>query len=150
MPTIICHECLKPWMDTKHRVCPFCGAEPLDEGDPRREAAISAAAGGRRDDDGTAITREQAARIITLLEQQTGGRIPVREKATQAHEVLALMASVTLGLGLLVAVVGFFSMFPEHFVSAVITLASSLAGTTIGWGLLTAASVVTGYVANRS
>ncbi len=34
MPTIICHQCEKPWTDDEHSTCPSCGADPADGHEP--------------------------------------------------------------------------------------------------------------------
>ena len=171
MPTIICTNCGKPWMDTKHRACPTChtpadGARTVEE--PAGSAPESTSAHGtdriaqrvsRVDTSSTAppasagafgMTKDQADRIIDLLERRTKKKVEVTEPAVRASGVLRTLAVVVVIVGVVGLVLSLVAMAQVGFLYGLTVALGVVAYTALTWASLTVASVVSGYVANRS
>lgn len=97
------------------------------------------------------MTSAQADRLIRLLEaQQPKRRVDVAKRAASASGILDVFAALVLvlsGLGLLGAI---WTMFTTGFLSGLMTAVIVLAGGALYWASLTVASVIAGYVANKS
>jgi len=97
-----------------------------------------------------ASPRAQAARIIELLERPLTTRVRIASQASQAHGVLAVLTALSLVAGIVLGLVGLVVMASEGFLYGLTFILITAAYAGLSWGLLTTASVVAGYVANRS
>ena len=103
------------------------------------------------DDNAQPMTREQADRLISLIEKQViRPQIDVRRRAGDVSEVLRWLGNVMGLVGGALAVLQLFSFGFTGLIQGLLNLAVLLMATGTSWGLLTLASVVAAYVANRS
>lgn len=77
-------------------------------------------------------------------------RVSVVQDAMNAHATLKSIALFIVILGLISAVFQAISLAPLGISAILIALVTTAMATVTLWGLLTAAAVVVGYVANRS
>jgi hypothetical protein len=103
------------------------------------------------DDNAQPMTREQADRLISLIEKQViRPQIDLRRRAGDVSEVLTWLANALGLIGAALAVLQLFLFGRTGILPGLLNLAVVVLATGTIWGLLTAASVVAAFVANRS
>lgn len=163
MPVIICSACTKSWMDTKYAVCPECGTPAGVNGSDSRAAGPATAQTQPSSSQypGPAnhmppvgphspMTKAHAERIIQLLEERSTRRVDVVSRAVSASNLLEVLATIVLVLGGIGVLIGAITIFTTGLGSGLLFIVIALASTAAYWASLTVASVVAGYVANRS
>lgn len=157
MPTVICNQCGKPWMDTKYRQCPTCGASAgrMDARSgpalPNRTLSVTPLTGAKVDPTEAWVAIDaNVSKILEQLERRTTVRVDIGKDATRASEALQLLAFIVVGLGVIGGVIQVIAVASLGLLAILTVVAATAIVTTMSWGLLTVASVVAGYVANRS
>lgn len=146
-------------MDTKHSRCPHCGTGPGATRAPVPAATgttaapllgTAAATAGPASETAAPMTQAQASRVIELLERRAPRRVDVAGPAALASRVLQTMAVIVLFLGMLGIAGALVSMFTAGFWQGLLIGMGTIAATAAYWAGLTVASVIAGYIANRS
>lgn len=169
MSTVICTNCSKPWMDFKYSACPHCATKPKSGGEeeasisrseadvadklgarPAAESRMPSPSSTRASNGQGGLSSEQADRIITLLESRSTRRVDVAQRAEQASNVMSNLALLVLIIGAFGAALSVVAMVKLGFFLGLLYLGVVTVSTALYWGMLTTASVVAGYVANRS
>ena len=165
MPLIECSSCKQELDTTRYSRCPNCGMDPKAKAPsllagPKTSATSSTATSTAvspttnptttKSTDRPPMTAAQADRIIALLESRTRKRVDVAARAEQASGVLTTLAWIAIALGGLGLIGTMATMFSGALWSGLLSAAAVIAFTALNWAVLTVASVVAGYVANRS
>lgn len=155
MPTVMCKNCGRPWMDTKYTRCPHCGTADgnTDSAVPAEAPAAPSRSTPFAPSSGESVapmTRAQADRIIKLLEHRTRRRVDVVEPAVGASQILQVLAAIVLILGALGVIGAVVAAINVGFWQGLLLGVSVAAVTALNYATLTVCYVIAGYIANRS